>query len=283
MITISYTLLSGKDAAYDANRKLAIFIKNSGIQPVLAVIVVGDNSASAAYVRGKQKDCEECNIECRLFKFDETVTESELIKVINDLNNDDSVDGIIVQLPLPRHIPISVVQHISAVKDVDCFRIDNVGRLATGDISAPLPCTPLGVIKLLSYYNIDVTGKDCVVIGRSNIVGKPMAMLLTHFGATVTLCHSKTKDLAKHTRSADIIICAVGKPKFLTSDMVSSKSIVIDVGINRDEHGKLCGDVDFENVSKVVSAITPVPGGVGLMTRATLLFNVVTAYYIRRG
>lgn len=282
MITISYTLLSGKDAASDAKHKLSIFIKNSKIRPVLAVIVVGDNSASAAYVRGKQKDCEECGIECRLLKFDEAITESELIHVIYDLNNDDSVDGIIVQLPLPTHIKSSIVQHIHPVKDVDCFRTDNVGRLATGDISLA-PCTPLGILKLLRYYNIDVAGKDCVVIGRSNIVGKPMAMLLTHFGATVTLCHSKTKDLARHTRSADIIICAVGKPKFLTSDMVYSNSVVIDVGINRDEHGKLCGDVDFENVSKVVSAITPVPGGVGLMTRAALLANIVKAYYIRRG
>lgn len=249
---------------------------------MLAVIVVGDNAASAAYVKGKQKDCEECGIAFKLFKFAEATTSEALVDVIRSLNNNDLVDGIIVQLPLPAHInSMTVLQAISPAKDVDCFCTDNVGRLA---IDGPrfLPCTPLGVIDMLRYYSIDVAGKDCVVIGRSNIVGKPMAAMLTNLGATVTLCHSQTKNLAKYTTEADIVVCAVGKPKFLTADMVKENAIIIDVGINRGQDGKMCGDVDFDAVSRKVAAITPVPGGVGLMTRAALLKNVVTAYYTRR-
>lgn len=275
-------LLSGKEAAANEKLKLSNLVKSSDIHPVLAVLVVGDNPASAAYVRGKQKDCDECGIICKTFKFDTNVTQDVLIATIADLNNSNIVDGIIVQLPLPDHIDAdALLNTISIEKDVDGFCTGNIGMLS---INNPvfIPCTPLGIITLLKYYSIDVTSKDCVVIGRSNIVGKPMAMLLTNLGATVTLCHSKTKDLAKHTLNADLIVCAVGKPNFITADMVKDGAIVVDVGINRDADGKMCGDVDFENVCKKASAITPVPGGVGLMTRAALLDNVLRAYYIRR-
>lgn len=279
---MSYTLLSGKEAAANEKLRLSNFIKSLEIHPVLAVIVVGNNPASAAYVRGKHRDCDECGISCKVFEFDEHVEQETIESTIENLNNNDIVDGIIVQLPLPEHINAdSLLNAISIEKDVDGFCAGNVGMLSL-DNSVFVPCTPLGITILLNYYKIDVAGKDCVVIGRSNIVGKPMAMLLTNLGATVTLCHSKTKDLARHTRDADLIVCAVGKPKFLTADMVKPGAIVIDVGINRGENGKMCGDVDFDNVSKKVSAITPVPGGVGLMTRAALMDNVVRAYYIRR-
>lgn len=279
---MSYTLLSGKEAAANEKLKLSNFIKSLDIHPVLAVVVVGDNPASAVYVKGKKKDCDECGITCKVFKFNERVEQDELVATISNLNNNDHIDGIIVQLPLPEHISAdAVLNTISIEKDVDGFCAGNVGMLSI-DNQIFVPCTPLGIITLLKYYNIDVAGKDCVVIGRSNIVGKPMAMLLTNLGATVTLCHSKTKNLARHTREADLIVCSVGKHKFLTADKVKEGAIVVDVGINRDKNGKLCGDVDFESVSKKVSAITPVPGGVGLMTRAALMDNVVRAYYLRR-
>lgn len=271
-------MLDGKEAASNEKLKLSYLLKSFTSAPHLAVIVVGDNPASAAYVRGKQRDCEECGISMHVFKFDANVTEQELLKQINSLNINKYIHGIIVQLPLPAHISAAkVTAAIDPLKDVDCFCYDNVGRLVA-DCKRFTPCTPQGAVDLLRYYRVPVEGKHCVVIGRSNIVGKPMAIMLTSLGATVTLCHSKTVDLARHTKEADIIICAVGKPKFITADMISEGAVVIDVGINRGNDGKLRGDVDFENVSKKVSAITPVPGGVGLMTRVALLKNVVAAY-----
>lgn len=245
--------------------------------------MVGDNPASAAYVRGKQNDCAECGITCELHKFDDTVHESVIVDTIKKLNDDYRVDGIIVQLPLPKHLHTNaILEVIDPQKDVDCFRDVNIGKLIMGKPRF-VPCTPLGIVNMLRRYNIDVAGKNCVVIGRSDIVGKPMATLLTSLNATVTVCHSQTKNISAYTKKADLIVCAVGRPKFLTADMVKKGVIVIDVGINRDENGKLCGDVDFDEVSKKAFAITPVPGGVGLTTRAALIENVVKACYIRRG
>lgn len=248
--------------------------------PVLAVIVVGDNPASKTYIQGKRKDCLECGIHCEVYHFDEEITTSELRQFIHKLNDDDDVNGILVQLPLPDTLDEKeILGEISILKDVDGFREENLGRLLTENPFF-VPCTPAGIMKILNEFNIEIDGKRCVVIGRSNIVGKPMSLILTNAGGTVTLCHSHTKDLAEITRQADIIVCAVGKEKFLTADMVKDGVAVIDVGINRDENGKLCGDVDFENVSKKCSAITPVPNGVGLMTRVALLSNLVFSCHL---
>lgn len=246
------------------------------IKPCLAVILVGENPASLVYVNNKQKTCNELGIESKSIIISEDFGQENLLDVIQDLNEDPTVNGILCQLPLPAgYDEQAVIEAINPAKDVDAFHPINVGRIVTGDY-AFLPCTPAGIIEMLQYYNIDISGKECVVVGRSNIVGKPMSMLLLHKNGTVTIAHSKTKDLSEVCRRADILVAAVGKPKFITADMVKDGAVVIDVGINRID-GKLCGDVDFENVSRKTSWITPVPGGVGPMTIAMLMKNTVTA------
>lgn len=256
--------------------KVESFTQN-GVTPALAVVIVGDNPSSRFYVNNKKKDCAECGIRSIEKALPEQTTEDELLSVLSELNADPTVDGIIVQLPLPKHIDERrVIESIDPKKDVDAFHPENVGRIMIGDYSF-LPCTPAGVMELLAEYKIDVAGKNCVVIGRSNIVGKPQTMLLLHKNGTVTICHSKTKNLAEITRRAEIIVCAVGREMFLTEDMVSDGVVVIDVGMNVKKDGKLTGDVDFENVSKHASFITPAPGGVGPMTRVMLLQNTLKA------
>ncbi len=252
-------------------------LNEKGVNPGLAVVVVGNDPASRIYVNNKKKDCEYIGINSYEYSLPETATEEEVLKVISDLNNDEKVSGIIVQLPVPKHISEEkIINAISPKKDVDAFHPENVGRIMTGNYSF-LPCTPAGVMELLEEEKIEISGKKCVVLGRSNIVGKPMAMLLIHKSGTVTVCHSKTTDLKETVKSADIVVAAIGKAKFVTADMIKEGAVVIDVGINRDEEGKLCGDVDYENVEKKTYAITPVPGGVGPMTRAILMKNTVTA------
>ena len=239
--------------------------------------MVGNDPASRVYVNNKEKDCEYIGINSFEYALPKEATEEEVLALIDKLNNDEKVSGIIVQLPVPKHISEEkIINAINPKKDVDAFHPENVGRIMTGSYSF-LPCTPAGVMELLEEYNIEISGKKCVVIGRSNIVGKPMAMLLIHKSGTVTVCHSKTKDLKEVVKDADIVVAAIGKAKFVTADMIKEGAVVIDVGINRAEDGKLCGDVDYENISKKAYAITPVPGGVGPMTRAVLMKNTVTA------
>lgn len=251
-------------------------LQTKHIQPCLAVVLVGENPASLVYVNNKQKTCKELGIESKSIILPEDFGQENLLEVIRDLNEDPTVNGILCQLPLPAgYDEKAVIEAINPIKDVDAFHPVNVGHIMIGDHTF-LPCTPAGIMEMLSYYNIDVVGKECVVVGRSNIVGKPMSMLLLHKNGTVTTAHSKTKDLVDVTRRADILVAAVGKPGFITADMVKDGAVVIDVGINRVD-GKLCGDVDFENVSRKTSWITPVPGGVGPMTIAMLMKNTITA------
>jgi methylenetetrahydrofolate dehydrogenase (NADP+)/methenyltetrahydrofolate cyclohydrolase len=245
--------------------------------PCLAVIQVGDNPASSTYVNNKIKACKEIGFISESFHYTSEMSEAELLDLISALNHDEAVNGILVQLPLPKHInENNIINAISPEKDVDAFHPYNVGRLMAGEASF-LPCTPAGIMELLKRYNIDIAGKECVVVGRSNIVGKPMAHLLLHQNGTVTVCHSKTNNLKEVCKRADILICAIGKPKFFNADYIKPGAVVIDVGINRDENGKLCGDVDFEAVKDIVSAITPVPGGCGPCTIAMLMKNTYTA------
>ncbi len=275
------TIIDGKavSAALRAEtaKEVEKFREESGITPGLAVIIVGEDPASTVYVRNKHKACIEAGMYSEVRRMKEETTEEELLAVIAEMNADESLHGILVQLPLPKHIDEKKVIHaISPEKDVDAFHPENVGKITIGDY-ALLPCTPAGVMALLDYYKIDIAGKECVVIGRSNIVGKPQALLLLERNGTVTVCHSRTKNLAEVTRRADILVAAVGRPRFVTKDMVKEGATVIDVGINRDENGRLVGDVDFEAVEPLVSAITPVPGGVGPMTITMLLRNTLTA------
>lgn len=252
-------------------------LKKSGISVGLAVIIVGDNPASKVYVANKEKACEAIGIKSYKYALPETTTNDDLLKLIDELNADEEIDGILCQLPLPAHLDEKIIiDRILPEKDVDAFHPQNVGKIMIGDFDF-LPCTPAGVIEMLKYENIDIQGKNCVVIGRSNIVGKPMSMLLLHNNATVTICHSKTKNLKEVCAAADILVVAIGRAKFVTADMVKEGAVVIDVGMNRDENGKLCGDVDFENVKDKTSFITPVPGGVGPMTIAMLMKNTLTA------
>ena len=252
-------------------------LKEKGITPALAVILVGNDPASAVYVKNKQKACIETGITPIQITMPEDTEENELLRKIDELNGDDSVHGILVQLPLPKHISEKkVIERISPKKDVDAFTHDSVGRIVEGKYSF-LPCTPAGIMKLLEYYNVDIQGKECVIIGRSNIVGKPMALLMLNESGTVTICHSKTKNLSDITRKADILVVAIGKPEFVTADMVKDGAVVVDVGINRMPDGKLKGDVEFEGVSRIASLITPVPGGVGPMTISMLMQNTVWA------
>ena len=252
-------------------------LKEQGIAPTLAVILVGNDPASAVYVKNKQKACIETGITPIQITLPEETAESELLAKIDELNADSTVHGILVQLPLPKHISEkNVIERISPKKDVDAFTHDSVGRIVEGKYSF-LPCTPAGIMKLLEYYNVDIQGKECVIVGRSNIVGKPMALLMLNESGTVTVCHSKTKNLSEVTKRADILVVAVGKAEFVTADMVKDGAVVVDVGINRMPDGKLKGDVEFEGVSKVASLITPVPGGVGPMTISMLMQNTVSA------
>ena len=251
-------------------------LKEKGITVGLAVIIVGEDPASKVYVSNKKKACENLGIISEEYALPESTTNEELLALIEKLNSKPSINGILCQLPLPSHLDEKlIINSIDPEKDVDAFHPFNVGKIMIGDFYF-LPCTPAGVMEMLKYENIEVEGKNCVVIGRSNIVGKPMNMLLLHQNGTVTVCHSKTKNLKEVCRNADILVAAVGRPKFVTEDMVKKGAVVIDVGINRVD-GKLCGDVDFDNVKNKVSAITPVPGGVGPMTIAMLMQNTLTA------
>lgn len=274
-------ILDGKKVAADIKEELKqsteVFVEMYGKRPCLAVVQVGDNPASTVYVNNKIKSCQEIGFVSKSFHYTSAMTENELINLITDLNHDETIHGILVQLPLPEHInEANIIKVIDPKKDVDSFHPYNVGCLMTGETSF-LPCTPAGIIELLRRYNIDIAGKECVIVGRSNIVGKPIAQLLLQQNGTVTVCHSKTHNLAEHCRKADILICAIGKPKFFTAEYIKPGAVVIDVGINRDENNKLCGDVDFEVVKDRAGAITPVPGGCGPLTIAMLMKNTYTA------
>ncbi len=247
------------------------------ITPGLAVVIVGDDPASRVYVNNKKKACEAVGFVSEEYALPAETTQEELLALVETLNNKPDISGILVQLPLPKHLDDkAVIAAINPQKDVDAFHAVNVGKIMLGEYDF-LPCTPAGVMEMLHSYQIPVEGKECVVIGRSNIVGKPMGMLLLHENGTVTICHSRTKNLAEVCRRADILVAAVGIPKFVKADMVKEGAVVIDVGMDRDENGKLCGDVDFENVKEKCSFITPVPGGVGPMTIATLMKNTLKA------
>lgn len=260
----------------------AEMLKAKGVNPCLAVVIVGENPASKVYVAGKIRDCGECGIESREYALPESTTQEELISLVDKLNKDDSVSGLLVQLPLPKHLDEkAVIDAIDPKKDVDAFCPVNVGKIMIGDYDF-LPCTPAGVMELLDEYNIDVAGKECVVVGRSNIVGKPQAMLLLHKNGTVTICHSRTKDLKEVCQRADILVVAIGKGEFIKGDMIKEGAVVIDVGMNRNSEGKLVGDVDFESAKEKASYITPVPGGVGVMTRAILMKNTIKAAQINQ-
>ncbi|MBQ8175291.1 MAG: bifunctional methylenetetrahydrofolate dehydrogenase/methenyltetrahydrofolate cyclohydrolase FolD [Clostridia bacterium] len=251
--------------------------EKTGVTPGLAVMLVGDDPASAVYVRNKHRACDEVGMYSEVITMPADTTEDALLVRLADLNNDPKIHGILVQLPLPKHISEEkVIAAIDPRKDVDAFHESNVGKIMLGSYDF-LPCTPAGVMELLHYYDIPIQGKDCVVVGRSNIVGKPQALLLLGENGTVTICHSRTKDLATKTREADILVVAIGRPNFITADMVKPGAVVIDVGINRLPDGKLCGDVDFEAVEPIAGAITPVPGGVGPMTITVLLKNALKA------
>ena len=278
---MSATLIDGKARAAALRAEVATgvaaFVAAHGRPPGLTVVLVGDDPASAVYVRNKVKDCHEVGIDSSLDRLPADTTEAALLARIAQLNANPDVHGILVQLPLPRHIDSHrVIEAISPAKDADGFHVSNVGMLVTGQ-ALFRPCTPYGVMKMLEHAGAQLDGAEAVVIGRSNIVGKPQALMLLAEGATVTICHSRTRDLAAHARRADIIVAAVGKVGLVTADMVKPGAIVIDVGMNRGADGKLCGDVDFAGVREVAGAITPVPGGVGPMTRAMLLVNTVEA------
>lgn len=271
------TLIDGKAVSAAVKERIRKEIEEKNLKIGLAVVIVGNDQASRVYVNNKKKACELCGIKSYEYALPEETTEYQLLKLIDDLNNDSSVNGILVQLPLPGHInEKEVIGYISPEKDVDAFNAVNVGKIMIGDYSF-LPCTPAGVMELIHSTGTEISGKECVVIGRSNIVGKPMAMLLLHENATVTICHSKTANLKEVCARADILVSAVGKAGFVTADMVKEGAVVIDVGMNRNAEGKLCGDVDFENVKDKCSFITPVPGGVGPMTIAMLMENTLRA------
>ena len=273
-------IIDGKAVSASVRSDVTLEVKElakQGITPGLAVVIVGDDPASRKYVNNKKKACAQTGIYSEEYALPATTSQKELMDLVEKLNNKKDIHGILVQSPLPSGLDEeAVVEAINPEKDVDAFHPANVGRIMIGNFHF-LPCTPAGIIELIKSQNVDIEGKNCVVIGRSNIVGKPMAMLLLHNNGTVTICHSKTKNLNEICKNADILVVAVGKPKFVTADMVKEGAVVIDVGMDRDENGKLCGDVDFENVEKIASYITPVPGGVGPMTISMLLKNTVTA------
>lgn len=278
-------ILSGKEVSARIKEELkneVAALKEKGIFPGLAVVIVGDDPASRVYVNSKKKACEDLGIYSEEYALPAETTQEELLTLIDTLNHKKEVNGILVQLPLPKHLDEeSVIQAIDPKKDVDAFHPVNVGKIMVGNYDF-VPCTPAGVMELIHESGIEVSGKECVVIGRSNIVGKPQAMLLLHENGTVTICHSRTKDLKKTVKRADIVVAAVGKPNFITGDMIKEGAVVIDVGINRIAPKTLVGDVDFESASKVAGAITPVPGGVGPMTIAMLMKNTVKAALIQQ-
>lgn len=274
-------LIDGKELAKKVRGELKKKIEKENITPKLAVVFCGNNEASKVYVRIKSKACDEIGIKFEEFHLNEDVSEGELLDLIEKLNNDKSVNGILVQYPIPKQINLqNVAEAIDKNKDVDGFNPYNIGLL---DSNNPVfvPCTPLGIMKMFEEYNIDLNGKKVVIIGRSNVVGKPMAECVLNSNATVTICHSKTKNLKNELLQADVIISAAGRRNIVTADMVKEGTVVIDVGTNRDENGKLCGDVDFENVKEKASYITPNPGGVGPMTVAMLMNNVIKAYELQ--
>lgn len=271
-------IIDGKKISNEIKAELRTEVEelnNKGVQVTLAVVQVGNDPASSIYVGNKKKACEYIGIRSLVYELPEETTEIKLLQLITELNNRDDINGILVQLPLPKHINEDlIIKNIKPEKDVDGFHPQSVGALVIGQ-KGFVSCTPAGIIELLKRSNIEINGKECVVIGRSNIVGKPMSLLLLRENATVTICHSKTKDIKEVAKRADILIVAIGKPKFITKDFVKKDAVVIDVGIHRDEHNKLCGDVDYDDVINEVSMITPVPGGVGPMTIAMLMKNCV--------
>lgn len=275
-----YQILDGKKVSQKVKDELKTKVeelKKEGIEPSLAVIIVGNDSASKVYVANKEKACEYIGIRSEKYALPEETTEEELLKLIEELNGRADINGILCQLPLPKHInEETILNSIAVEKDVDAFHPVNVGKIMIGNFDF-LPCTPAGVMELLDDAGIDLSGKECVVIGRSNIVGKPQAMLLLHKNATVTICHSRTKDLKEVCKRADVLVVAVGRAKMVDASYIKEGAVVIDVGMDRDENGKLCGDVDFDSACTKASYITPVPGGVGPMTIATLMKNAVTA------
>lgn len=273
-------IMDGKELSKKIRGNLKIEceeLKSKGIKPKLAVIMVGNDNASKVYVKNKSKACDEVGIEFEEFLLDETTSQEKLESLIDELNQNEKIHGILLQSPIPKNLDINrAFEKISPEKDVDGFHPINVGRLALNKDTF-VSCTPYGIMKIFEEYNIDLTGKDVVILGRSNIVGKPLIQCCLNKNATVTVCHSKTKNLSEHTKRADVLISAIGKPNFVTADMVKENAVVIDVGINRTEEGKIVGDVDFENVQKKAPYITPVPGGVGPMTIAMLMNNVIKA------
>lgn len=273
-------IIDGKNLAKKIRQELkeeCDELKKNGINPKLAVIMVGDDPASKVYVRNKSKACEDVGIDYEEFILKKETTQEELIELIKKLNNDNNINGILLQSPIPKHLNINeAFKSITYMKDVDGFTPSSVGKLCIGEDTF-VSCTPYGVMKMFDEYNIDLTGKDVAILGRSNIVGKPLIQCCLQRNATVTVCHSKTKNLEEHTKRADVVISAIGQSKFVKADMIKDGAVIIDVGINRGEDGKLTGDVDFENVEKKASYITPVPGGVGPMTIAMLMNNVIKA------
>lgn len=279
------TIIDGKAVSAAVKERVKNQIEElkekNGVQAGLAVVLVGEDPASKVYVRNKKLACEATGIRSFEYYLPEEITQQQLLDLIDTLNQDKAVNGILVQMPLPKHIDeMTITCAIDPLKDVDAFHPENVGRIMMG-IPEFLPCTPAGVMELIKSVGIEVSGKNCVVIGRSNIVGKPQAMLLLKENGTVTICHSRTKNLSEVTKQADILVVAIGKAKFVTADMVKPGAVVIDVGMDRDENGKLCGDVDFNAVKDVAGYITPVPGGVGPMTIAMLMTNTLTAAKIQ--
>ena len=280
-------IINGKEISASVKERIRLetekLFNETGVKPGLAVIIVGDDPASRIYVNNKKKACTDIGFNSWEYALPAETTEAELLELINKLNADPSVHGILCQLPLPKHLDEkTVINAIDPKKDVDAFHPVNVGKIMIGDYDF-LPCTPAGVMELIHSTGVSVSGKKCVVVGRSNIVGKPMAMLLLHESGTVTICHSRTKDLAAECREADILVVATGVAKMVKGDMVKEGAVVIDVGMDRDENGKLCGDVDFDSAAPKASFITPVPGGVGPMTIAMLMSNTLTACKIAIG
>ena len=272
-----YEIIDGKAISNQIKEELRDKVKAEGLELSLAVVLVGDDPASAVYVGNKKKACEFVGIKSVSYELPASTTEAELVELVEKLNNDDSINGILVQLPLPKHIDEDkIIKTIAPSKDVDGFHPESVGRLSIGQ-KGFVSCTPAGIIQLLKRSDVDIDGKNCVVIGRSNIVGKPMSMLMLRENATVTICHSHTKDLKEVCKRADILIVAIGKPMMIDSSYVKEGAVVIDVGIHRKDDGKLCGDVDFDDVAPHTSKITPVPGGVGPMTIAMLMNNCVVS------
>ena len=270
-------IIDGKAVSKKVKDEVRAEIERDKLSIGLAVVIVGDDPASQVYVKNKEKACEAVGFESFKYALPAETTEEELLALVDKLNNDDRVDGILVQLPLPKHLDDKIIiNNIRPDKDVDAFHPVNVGKIMIGDYSF-LPCTPAGVMELIKSTGTEIAGKECVVVGRSNIVGKPQAMLLLHANGTVTVCHSRTKDLKEVTSRADILVAAVGRAKMITADYIKEGAVVIDVGMNRDENGKLCGDVDFEDCKEKAGFITPVPGGVGPMTIAMLMRNTLTA------